>query len=138
MLLCRDVGRAQGYYLLAGLNMLIYGGLCLLVIQLHFRENVLRYRDYLHHYSATGVIFGLLSIVLTIHLEKGVKAMFVDRPILKSLFSNPAKSPPTSTSIPDAPPDHWNSDLTGNMSSQPIDRINRRINGNPHRSNHDH
>jgi cellulose synthase (UDP-forming) len=125
ILLCRDVERAQGYYFLAGLNMAIYSGLCLLVLQLHFRENILRYRDYLHHYSATGLIFGLLSIAFSIHLEKGVKAILIDYPVLKSLLAKVDRPPSTSISRPDSQPDVLNRDTTGNLFSQPIDRVNR-------------
>jgi cellulose synthase (UDP-forming) len=89
VLFCRDVDRAQGYYFLACLNMLIYTGLCLLVLQLHFRENVLKYRDYLPHYGSTGLTFGLLVTACVMQLDKGVKAMVGYNPLLKSLLNQP-------------------------------------------------
>ncbi len=94
VLLCRDVARAQGYYFLACLNMLIYSGLCLFVLQLHFRENVLKYRDYIPHYGSVGTTFGLLAIACFINLDKGVKAMVSYNPLLKSLLEQPIATTP--------------------------------------------
>ena len=74
-----------------GRNMLIYSGLCFLVLQLHFRENILKYRDYLYHYGATGLVFSLLSLTATLHLDKGVKAMIVNSPRIQSLLSKVSK-----------------------------------------------
>lgn len=97
VLFCRDVDRAQGYYFLACLNMLIYSGLCLLVLQLHFRENVLKYRDYLPHYSSTGVTFGLLITACFMHLDKGVKAMTTHNPLLQAFLNQPRSKTPIKT-----------------------------------------
>ncbi len=94
MLFCQEVNQAQGYYFLAGLNTLIYSGLCLLVLQLHFRENVLRYRDYLPHYGAVGTAFGLLTIACFTHLDKGIKGMIAYNPLLKSLLDQPTDKLP--------------------------------------------
>ena len=94
VLLCRDVERTQGYYFLACLNMLIYSGLCLFVLQLHFRENVLKYRDYIPHYGSVGTTFGLLGIACFINLDKGVKAMVSYNPLLKSLLEQPIATTP--------------------------------------------
>jgi hypothetical protein len=105
VLFCRDVDQAQGYYFLACLNMLIYGGLCLLVLQLHFRENVLHYRDYLPHYSSIGITFSLLVTACVMHLDKGVKAMTAHNPLLKAFLNQPrsatktAHQPPKTVSV---------------------------------------
>jgi cellulose synthase (UDP-forming) len=82
-----DADRVQGYYFMAALNMLIYSGLCLLVLVLHFRENALKYRDYLPHYSLTGLSFGLLLGALTLHLGKGGKAVLAANPLVQQTLS---------------------------------------------------
>lgn len=91
MILYRDSNGAQGYYSLACLNMLIYSGLCFLILQLHFRENILKYRDYLYHYGATGLVFSLLSLTATLHLDKGVKSMVLNSFSIQSLLSKVSK-----------------------------------------------
>jgi cellulose synthase (UDP-forming) len=87
VLCCRDADRAQGYYFLACLNMLIYSGLCLVVLQLHFRENVLKYRDYLPHYGLTGLAFGVLALASVTQFNRGVKAMVSYSPVVQSLVN---------------------------------------------------
>jgi cellulose synthase (UDP-forming) len=75
VLLCPEAHRAQGDYFLACLNMLIYSGLCLGVLHLHFRENLLRYRDYLPHYGSIGLAFGLLFMACAIPVHRTVKGI---------------------------------------------------------------
>jgi cellulose synthase/poly-beta-1,6-N-acetylglucosamine synthase-like glycosyltransferase len=101
MIFYRDSHWAQGYYLLACLNMLIYSGLCFIVLQLHFHENIVKYGDYLYHYGATGLVFSLLSITSILHLEKGAKAMVTNSPRIQSLLSKVSKPQPplSSTTI---------------------------------------
>jgi cellulose synthase (UDP-forming) len=104
---CRHADRAQGYYLLACLNMLIYSGLCLVILQLHFRENILKYRDYLLHYGLTGLAFGMLALSCGVQFSQGVKANGFDKALLKSLGQpspNPRQTQPaTSVSRTETP-----------------------------------
>ena len=95
VLLCPQVDKAQGYYFLASLNTAIYSGLCLVVLRLHFSENVLKYRDYWMHYSSTGLTLGVLSITVFMNIGKGVKAVTAQQPLLKSFFHSIGNNPKT-------------------------------------------
>jgi cellulose synthase (UDP-forming) len=93
VLFCPQVTRAQGYYFLACLNTAIYGGLCLVVLNLHFRENMLKHRDYFAHFGSTGLTFSVLAIAAFTHAGKGVKALVAHNPLLKAWLVAEGKEP---------------------------------------------
>jgi cellulose synthase (UDP-forming) len=93
VLFCPQVTRAQGYYFLACLNTAIYGGLCLVVLNLHFRENVLKHRDYFAHFSSTGMTLSILAIAAFTHAGKGVKALVAHNPMLKAWLTATGNEP---------------------------------------------
>jgi cellulose synthase (UDP-forming) len=80
VLLCSKAHRTQGDYYLACMNMLIYSGLCLWVLQLHFRENLLRRRDYLPHFGSIGLAFWLLAMACAIPAHRLVKVILSATP----------------------------------------------------------
>lgn len=102
MIFYHNSDRVQGYYFLACLNMLIYSVLCLTVLWLHFRENILKHRDYLVHYGSLSLTCSLLITNFTLNFEKGAKAVVNNNPIVNSLLSKSdnLKSDPTSFIFP--------------------------------------
>jgi hypothetical protein len=68
---------------------MIYAGLCLRALKLHFYENKLKHRDYLPHYTPLGLVFGLLIAACMLHLGNGMKAIFSYYPTVKENITQP-------------------------------------------------
>jgi len=88
ILLFPNGNNAQGYSFLAFLNTILYTGLCLMVLQLHFRENILRHQDYLMHYLSMGLSFSLICFVGMVNTSKTFRTIVAYNPWVKSLFQS--------------------------------------------------
>jgi cellulose synthase (UDP-forming) len=86
VLVCGNGDSARGYYFLACLNTAIYGGLCLVVLNLHFSENLLRYRDYLVHFGAVCLTFCILMLGIGVRGAAGIRALW-DGDLRRSILS---------------------------------------------------
>lgn len=80
VILSQGIAQAKGYYFLSTLNGLFYGALCILIIDLHLRENQTTFVAYLRQVIAVSLCVVLVTTAVSLKLGDGIRAILnVDR-----------------------------------------------------------